>query len=311
MSGHGIVYLGNKKRGAECLKWLIHEGFQIDHALGLEPDPHEIIYYDRIQDIAAQAGIPYTHYRPGCAAQVLDIFRSQHPAIALAVGWRHLIKEDALAFTRHGGYAIHDSLLPRYRGSAPTTWAVINGEKQAGTTLFKLAPGIDAGPIVGQESVSIDPSEYIDTLFDRIDDASLHLVQKHAKKLVDGTAGLEKQDESKATYGCHRVPDDGEIDWNWPTLKIFNWIRALSRPNPGAFTTLKGTRLFIWRARPHLQPRIFEGRIPGRIAGLDRQQGAEILTGDGSLFLTEAQIDGHAAQPAVEIIKSHKIRLGA
>jgi len=308
MPNNTLIFLGGRKRGSECLKLILDQNIEVAHVFCLKEDSHEVVYYEKIEDVAARAKIPFTIYQPSLSAFLVKKVSSVSPSALLAVGWRNMIKDEVLAKSTHGGYLIHDSLLPRYRGSAPSTWAVINGESRGGVSLFKMSSKVDAGPIVGQESFSIDKDDYIDQVFSKVDEACLTLIKKHLRKILNGTAKFKKQNDSKATYGCLRTPDDGEINWSWDTTRIYNWIRALSRPNPGAFSYFKGQRLLFWKAKPNLKPFKYEGRIPGCVVARDPQKGIEVLTGDGSIFISEVQFSGKEPQSAYEAIKPFNSR---
>ena len=128
---------------------------------------------------------------------------------------------------------------------------------------------------------------------------------------LDGYAGL-RQDESESTYGCSRVPADGEIDWSKETDRIYALIRALSRPYPGAHTYLETQRVTIARASPVRDARRYVGRIPGRVVGRSGADGSvDILTGNGILRIHEVIVaDNGEVIPASAVITSTRQTLG-
>jgi methionyl-tRNA formyltransferase len=205
---------------------------------------------------------------------------------------------------------VHYSPLPRYRGRANVNWAIINGETETAISIHVLAPGLDAGNILFQEPVPIGPADTVTDLYNRLN----ALQRKHLGSTVAGHLAGEAgrpQNESEASYGCTRLPRDGEIDWTAPTTQVYALIRALTPPYPGAFTYLGLTRLTIWRAELLPDPPRYDGRIPGRVIRVSRSEGwVEVLTGDGVLRIHEIQPIGGSCCPAAEVLGSVKLTLG-
>lgn len=178
---------------------------------------------------------------------------------------------------------VHYSLLPRYRGRANVNWAIINGEPQTGISIHQIVPGLDAGNILFQQPVDIEPEDNATTLYDKLNSIQRQRLGATVLAHLRGDPG-RLQDESQATYACTRGPADGEIDWTAPTERIHNLIRALTPPFPGAFSYLNGKPLLIWKSViPGSVPR-YVGRVPGRVSLVSKSDGfADILTGDGVL----------------------------
>src|SRR2546423_2747164 len=144
---------------------------------------------------------------------------------------------------------VHYAPLPQYRGRANVNWAVINGESETAVTVHVMAPGLDAGNILYQQPVPIGPDDTVADLYARLNDVQRRVLGETVARHLSGYDG-ESQDLAGATYGCTRVPDDGEIDWTAPTLQVYALVRALAPPYPGAHTYLDGRRVRILRASP-------------------------------------------------------------
>ena len=130
----------------------------------------------------------------------------------IVCGWRSLINIENLGSVGEHLFAAHDSLLPRYRGFAPLSWAVINGEKETGITLFRINKGADSGEIVAQERVEIEDQEYVSEILPRLSLATIKLFSSLVVQLTSGHSPYgQRQDETKATYTCKRIPEDGKI----------------------------------------------------------------------------------------------------
>lgn len=205
---------------------------------------------------------------------------------------------------------VHYAPLPRLRGRATVNWALLNGEERAWISIHWLAPGLDAGGILYQESVRIGSRDTVADLYAELNDLQEHHLVEAVQKAVAGDPG-RPQAESAATYACTRIPEDGEIDWTQPTDLIDRQVRALVDPFPGAFTWLGLNQLWIDAAEPAKDAPLWEGRIPGRVVGVSRSAGSvDVLTGDGVLRLYRVRSDAGEPIPAAIAIRSVRTTLG-
>ncbi|MDB5309390.1 MAG: methionyl-tRNA formyltransferase, partial [Gemmataceae bacterium] len=205
---------------------------------------------------------------------------------------------------------VHYALLPRYRGRANVNWAVINGESETGISIHVLGPGLDAGNILFQQAVPIRPGDTVTHLYEKLNALQREHLGAVVRRHAAGDEG-HPQDASRATYGCTRLPPDGEIDWAQSTHRIAALIRGLTPPFPGAFTYFAGAPLTIRRAEPVVDPPRYSGRIPGRVVGIAKADGAaDVLTGDGVLRIAEVQVRSNPPCPAATILTSTKHTLG-
>jgi methionyl-tRNA formyltransferase len=205
---------------------------------------------------------------------------------------------------------VHYAPLPRYRGRANVNWAIINGEAEAAITIHVLAQGLDSGNILYQQLIPIGPDDTVEDLYTALNEIQREVLGDTVLRYLSGYAG-EPQEESAATYGCGRVPGDGEIDWSAPTKRIYALLRALAPPYPRAFTYLEGRQISIIRATPLKNAPEYAGRIPGRVIGRSRQSGyADVLTGDGVLRIYEMMAGDGAVAPASAFIESTRQTLG-
>lgn len=276
-------------------------------------DPSERARYsDDIIAIAARHGLTHRIARRIDAHEEQHIVEALEPVLLLAVGWRTIVPMTLVERCHRGAFLVHDSLLPRMRGFAPTPWAIINGERSTGVSLLEMAEEIDSGDIVDQIEVPIGPDEYVGDVYRRINQAAVEVVVRNLDALKAGTARTFPQDESQATYCCSRTPADGLIDWSQTTRRVFDFIRAQTDPLPGAFTWLRGERLHVTRAEPLEHTPAYVGRIPGRIVAFERGGHADVLTGDGILRVWEVRRDVEEARPvpAGDIANSVRLAFG-
>jgi methionyl-tRNA formyltransferase len=171
-----------------------------------------------------------------------------HPDFLLVVGWYYMISKSLRQIAPLGCAGIHASLLPKYRGGAPLVWALINGEEKAGVSLFYFEDGVDDGDIIAQEKFQIDEEDTIKDVMLKATDASLSLIKKNIPLITDGSAPRIPQNHTDATYVPQRKPEDGLIDWSWDSKRIHNFIRAQTKPYPGAYTIINDKKILIWDA---------------------------------------------------------------
>ena len=230
--------------------------------------------------------------------------------LMFAVSWRYMIPASVYRRPRLGTFVFHDSLLPEYRGFSPSVWAIINGKDHTGVTLFEANDKPDAGDIVDQERVPIGPDDTISVVMERATQAYLDLLERNLDGLIKGTAPRCPQDHSRATYTCRRLLEDNQIDWSASSEGIYNLIRAVSNPYPGAYTYLAGRKMRVWSARRVADGQRYVGRVPGRVIEVRPGEGSAVLTGDGALLLGEIQVEDGEIICAADVLHSLEQTLG-
>jgi methionyl-tRNA formyltransferase len=219
------------------------------------------------------------------------------PDLILSVYYRQMIGTRILGLARLGAWNIHGSLLPRYRGRAPINWAVLHGEPRIGMTLHRMINRADAGAIVDQEGIELGPRDTAEQAFRKVLPCARRILARQIDALLAGSAPETLQDEALATTFSGRRPEDGRIDWRQPSGVIFNLIRAVTDPYPGAFTDAGSARLMVWWAEPAPRPPGTASAAPGTVLAADPLL---VATGDGALLLTRTEWRG-APAPALAV----------
>ena len=282
-----VLFVGGE-RGYQVLRAVLEQGQNVSAVLVQEQDAHEIDV--RTQDIVelcrahSVESVTTATVKPAEYAEYLATHKSD---AVVVISWRFIIPETCFSIPTHGIYVIHDSLLPAYRGFAPTNWAIINGESESGVTLMHIAPGVDAGDIVDQRRVDIAPDDDANTLGARLTALYPVLVMDNLDRMLTGTCPRNPQDHSKATYCCKRTPDDGHIDFSMSAESIVRLVRGVTYPFPGAFSMYNGERIIVWEAEVDSAPPQYVGRIPGRVLGRARSGGIQVLAGEGVVVITK------------------------
>ena len=283
-----IVFIGGTPRGLALIKALLKEKAQVVYSFITQEDDHEPFKVSgEIVDICKANKIPY-QLTKRIIKDDLSRLQNFEPDVGFVCGWRTMISKEFYNSIPLGCFACHDSILPQYRGFAPTAWAIINGEKQTGVTLFKIDDGeADSGDIFRQKIIPIDDRQTASDIYPQIVEQSVQLYIEYLQELKKRDVTLMKQDHSQATYGARRTPDDGKIDWSKNTVDVFNFIRALTPPYPYAWTDYHGEKIFIKKASlPKADfdyPKIHE---TGKILSVSGH-GAAMTCGDGVILIQE------------------------
>ncbi len=292
MSKPRILFFGYSEVGHECLSLLLERGDNVVALFTHEDNPQEKIWFKTPAMAAREKGVPVFTPEKIATPEWLERLAALKPDLILSVYYRNMISEKILGLARLGAFNMHGSLLPKYRGRAPINWAVLHGEPRIGMTLHRMVKKADAGAIVDQDGVEIGPRETAEQAFRKVLPCARRVLARQIDALLAGTAKETPQDESQANYFGGRKPEDGRIQWNQTSTQIFNLVRAVTDPYPGAFTDVGPARLMVWWAEPGSPAtRGLRGR-PGEILSLTP---FVIATGDGALELTKTEWRGAPA----------------
>ena len=285
--------------GYGCVEALLKMGAPVAALFTHEDDSHEEIWWRSCAGLARSHGVPV--YTPESLDQPwIERIAAIRPAIIYSFYYRNLLPDAILRTAPLGAYNLHGSLLPAYRGRAPVNWMLVNGEREAGVTLHHMVARADAGDIVGQRSVPIDDSDTALTLYRKLVPLGVALLTEMHPLIVAGRAPRRAQDVSRGSYFGRRRAEDGRIDWRWPARRIFNLVRAVTHPYPGAFCWLNGRKLFVWESR--IVAEAGTRGAPGEIVSTAGCGAVEVAAGEGSLLITRAQFDGAPEGVAAEIL---------
>jgi methionyl-tRNA formyltransferase len=221
--------------------------------------------------------------------------------VALVVAYGRILPKDVLDAPRLGCVNVHASLLPKYRGAAPITWAVVHGERESGVTLMKLDEGMDTGPTFARITTPVGDDETAGQLAERLARLGAEAVTRWLPDYVRGACALEPQDPTKATLAPVLRKDDGRIDWKKPAPQIHDHVRGMS-PWPGAFTIATSPRgavtvkVHSTRVAPAAQAKA----APGAVLVADKSR-VLVACGDGTVLeLLSVQPEGRRAVRAAD-----------
>ena len=235
--------------GYRCLSVLLDRGLEVALVVTHEDDPQENRWFESVAELARLNGIPVITPEDPNEPEVVAQVAALRPDFIFSFYYRKMLKEWLLAVPARGALNMHGSLLPKYRGRVPVNWAIINGEKETGASLHYMELKPDAGDLVDQQAVPILRDDTALEVFQKVTWAAELVLHRSLPLLLEGRAPRIPLDLKQGNYFGGRRPEDGRIDWRAPAEQIHNLIRAVAPPYPGAFTTLAGRQLRIYRSR--------------------------------------------------------------
>jgi UDP-4-amino-4-deoxy-L-arabinose formyltransferase/UDP-glucuronic acid dehydrogenase (UDP-4-keto-hexauronic acid decarboxylating) len=303
------IVLAYHDMGCVGIEALLKSGFEIAAVYTHADDEHENVWFQSVAELASHKGIPV--FAPDDINHPLWVqrIRDLEPDILFSFYYRKLIGDELLGLPPEGCLNLHGSLLPKYRGCAPANWAILNGETETGVTLHHMVSRPDAGDIVCQQRVEVEPTDTAFTLNRKLAAAAAPMLEEYLPLIRDGNAPRHAQDEAQASYYGRRKPEDGRIDWRDSAVDIANLVRAVTKPYPGAQTQLKSQELVIWEAEAVPSD---GGEAPGTVRCVDP---LEIACRAGALRVRFAQRRGgiycDGSQLARELAMVPGTRLGS
>lgn len=293
-----VIFIGVINVGWHCLKALLENKanvvgiFTADKQKMVEKSGMHCDYFSEFDDLAKEWGVPL--YKVDTVTVPLDIERIKglKPDLIFCIGWPQIVGKEILQIPPCGCIGIHPTLLPERRGGAPINWCLIDGLSKSGVTLFYFDEGVDSGDIIAQQELEIALKDTAKTVLNKVTNIARQLIQTYYPLLEGGRAPRIPQDHSRATYTRRRHPEDGVIDWRKTSLSIYNWIRALTSPFPGAFTSWEGRKVVIWESELLKGYRARAGTHPGEILDSLKGKGMVVATGDYGMLIKRVEFDG-------------------
>jgi UDP-4-amino-4-deoxy-L-arabinose formyltransferase/UDP-glucuronic acid dehydrogenase (UDP-4-keto-hexauronic acid decarboxylating) len=235
--------------GCTGIQALLDAGYDIT-AIFTHPDnAGENNFFGSVARLAAEQGISV--YAPEDVNHPLwvDRIQAMAPDMIFSFYYRNLLSDAITSTARHGAYNLHGSLLPKYRGRAPLNWVLVNGEKETGVTLHRMVKRADAGNIVAQQTVVIDDADVALTLHRKLCASAQTLLRDALPLIASGSITEKSQDESQASTVRGRTPEDGRLNWEQSAESLYNLVRAVSDPWPGAFGFVGTSKFIVWKSR--------------------------------------------------------------
>ena len=298
-----ILFVGTPKVAADTLRQLLTDPsfgqFEVAAVLTRKDAPNgrkKLLTQSPVADVADEFGIQVVKSNRVDDEALEQLLRVEID-VAIVVAYGALIGAKALASIPKGWYNLHYSLLPKYRGAAPVQWALINGERETGVTLFKLDEGMDTGPILATAPCLIESSDDAASLLEKLRLLGASLLCEALPMIRSGIGTLQEQSITESSLAPKLSRKDAEIRWESSSARISNLIRGMN-PEPGAFTLFRGIAIKIIRAKVQKLSSDTEFQTPGEVF----RHGKALLVrcGDGFLELISIQPAGKKEMRAAD-----------
>ncbi|MDP3791482.1 MAG: methionyl-tRNA formyltransferase [Candidatus Omnitrophota bacterium] len=272
---------------------------QKGRALKISPPPTKVL--------AETKDIPVYQPIDASSEESLNYLKTLGADLFVVVAFGQILKNEVLKIPSIYSINIHSSLLPKYRGAAPTNWAIINGDTKSGVTIIKMNEKMDEGDIILKKETVIDTEDTNITLSEKLSDLGADAVLETMDLIRAGTAKLVPQDAGQATYAPKLKKDDGLIDWGEPALNIHNKVRGFL-PWPSAYTHFGKKILKILKTEVlDIGNRDVQN---GEVIDIPKHKGIVVKTGAGSLLIQYVQIEGRKPFDTDAFLCGHKIQPG-
>lgn len=310
-----IIFMGTPEFAARALDALCSAGAEVILAVS-QPDRQKgrgrKVIPTPVRACAEKWGVPvYSPVRIRDPEAVGRI-RALAPDLIVVAAFGQILPQELLDIPRLGCVNIHASLLPRLRGAAPIQWAVIQGDEKSGITLMQMDAGLDTGDILFQQEVAVGPQETGESLYDRLAELGGEMIVRCLPRIEAGDVRPVRQDDALSTYAPMLRKEMGRVDWTMSAQEIGRRVRGML-PWPGAYTTLDGRVLKIWRAQEAdgaaCGAAVAGAMAPGTVL-LANKKALYVACGSGILALLEVQAEGKKRMGTDAFLRGTKVPAG-
>lgn len=298
-----VVFMGTPTYGVPSLEMLIENGYNV---VGVFTQPDKPVgrgnkvMFSPVKQCALAHGIPV--FQPKrMRADGLEQLKSLAPDLCVTAAFGQILSQENLDVPRLGTVNVHASLLPKYRGSSPVAWCLVNGERVTGVTTMMTDRGMDTGDILLKREEDILPSDDAASLTERLSLIGAELLKETLTLIERGECPRQKQDESQMSYYPLLKKEMGLIDWSLPAQAIVNRVRGLT-PWPGVYATMGKDTMKILRAEA-----IAGQGAPGEVLSADAKNGLIVATGEGALRVIDMQAQGGKRMSANDYLRGHTL----
>ena len=298
-----VVFMGTPDIAATCLKRILDDGSDVV-AVYTQPDRPKgrgmKMTFSPVKEVALAAGIPVYQPENFKEEETVQTLANLQPDVVAVVAYGRILPQSVLDIPKFGCINIHASLLPRYRGSAPYQWAVLDGLKETGVTAMYLVREMDAGDIIDVSKTEIGPDETAGELLDRLAVLGAELLVKTLDKIEKGEATATPQNPELVSYAPMLDKTMCPIDWTKTAQQVHDHVRGL-HPWPVATANLAGTNFKI-----HATAIVEGSGEPGKILGLTKT-GLKVACGEGAVEVRMLQAEGGKRMSAPDYFRGHPL----
>ena len=298
-----IVFMGTPDIAATCLKKILEDGFDV---VGVYTQPDRPkgrgmkLVASPVKEVALAHDLPVFQPENFREEETVEQLRQLKPDVVAVVAYGRILPQKVLDIPAKDCINIHASVLPKYRGSAPYQWAVLDGCKESGVTAMYLCREMDAGDIIDVSKTPIGPDETAGELLDRLAGLGAELLSKTLGRMAAGEVERTPQNAAEATYAPMLDKTMCPIDWNKTAQQVHDHVRGMN-PWPVATMELKGNKFKVFSTA------VVPGKgAPGAVLGLTKT-GLQIACGEGAVEIRILQAEGGKRMAAPDYFRGHPL----
>ncbi len=305
-----IIFFGTSQFAIPSMEALLNSGHKI-LAVVTQPDRPSgrnlKLSPPGAKVLALARGIPVFQPADASGPESVAYLKNLSADLFVVISFGQILKRDILSIPKIYAVNVHGSLLPKYRGAAPTNWAIINGDSSSGVTVMKMNEKMDEGDIILKREIPINPEDTNITLNEKLSREGASALIEAIGLIAEKKISFEKQNDAEATYAPKLKKEDGLVDWSETAVKIHNKVRGFV-PWPGAHTYYDGKILKILGAE--ILPAQNAAAVAGEVVDIVKDKGIIVRTGDGDLAINRLQLEGKKEMSADAFIRGHRMARG-
>ena len=301
-----ILFMGTPDIAAECLKALYAAGHEICGVYTRRDKPvgrKQVLTAPPVKEVALEHGTPVFQPRTLRDGGEDENIRTLAPELIVVVAYGCILPASVLSIPKHGCINLHVSLLPKYRGSAPVQWSVLNGDLETGVSIMQMDEGLDTGDVLRCEKIAIDPEETSGELFDRVTAVGARVLCEIIPAIAQGSLEPMAQDHAHATLAPMLSKEMAEFHLTDTAEHIHNWVRGMN-PWPGAwFVTSGGKKLKVNQCRVAASA----GEAPGTVLAT---KPLTVACGEGAVQLLQVVPEGKKPMEGTAFAAGLRLKTG-
>lgn len=248
-----------------------------------------------LSDIAVQKNIPFKYVKDINAPHIIEWITQLNPDVIFCLGWSSLISTELLRIPKIGIIGYHPAELPYNKGRHPQIWAMVLGLSSTASTFFFMDEGADSGDIVNQAVVKIDFEDNALSLYEKLTQTAKIQLAQIVYDLLNNSLITTPQEKNVGNHWRKRSKSDGRIDWRMRSIDIYNLVRALSHPYPGAHFDYLGSEIKVWHCFP-IEKEVPSNFEPGKVLEVNNGE-ITVKTGDGAIVLIKHELSVDQIEP--------------
>lgn len=310
-----VVYMGTPDFAVGALQSIIDAGHEVV-LVCTQPDREKgrgkEVSFSPVKECAIANGIPVFQPNRIKEAEAVAHLKEYEADVYVVAAFGQILSKEILDIPPMGCINIHASLLPKYRGSSPIQWAILNGDEKTGVTIMKMDEGVDTGDILLQREITIDRKETGNSLFDRLADLGAEVIVEALEGLKNNSITPIPQDDAHSTHVGMLTKEMGNIDWNKPAEVIERYVRGLNSW-PSAYSHIGGKTMKIWASDIVSDgDAIYDSNgthRPGEVVAVNKGS-FDVMCDKSVLRITEVQLEGKKRMDVDSFLRGYDLKVG-